>query len=734
MTSTSVSFDQALKQHQAGRLNDAERLYQNILRIDPQHADALHLLGVVAHQQGRHAQAVECIRKAISINGPAAPALNNLGTAYRDLGKIDEAIDAFRKAVAVAPAFAGAHFNLALALEATGQIQQAITSYENALANDAGFLNAYVHLGRLFARENRFEDAIACFENALREEKHFLPALLSLAQTMQHLGNPEKAAEKYCQVLKRDPQQSEARQQLERILQSTAPHLFERVEELRKKTAQHPEDTGLRIDHAKALEELGRFGAAEQEYRQILTSNPTHGKACERLGDLLFERGALSESAECYRQATQSRPADATIFLKYANVLMDLGRIDQAIENYRRSVAINPQYHSGWYNLGNALRESEHYTEAEQCYRKTVEIDSGHRKARLNLGITLRQLGQLTESLACWDELLRSSPQDPQTHLQRALTLLSHGEFATGWQEYEWRWQAETRPRSFPEPTWSGETLTNQAILIHAEQGVGDEIMFASCIPDLIAQAGCCLIECDQRLVPLFSRSFPEAKVYGKPITRTPENEETDLRFDCQIPMGSLPRFVRRSTESFPQRKQYLVPDPEKVREWRERFDELGESLNVGVSWRGGKKPEVQRSRSTGLEQWQPVLNIPGVRFINLQYGDCREELTACKYNTGTIIHDWDDIDTFHDLDTFAAQIAALDLVISVDNSTVHLAGALGVATWTLLPFAADFRWMTATEKSLWYPGMRLFRQPEERDWDSVFADVAHDLSVLLKP
>ncbi len=167
-----------------------------------------------------------------------------------------------------------------------------------------------------------------------------------------------------------------------------------------------------------------------------------------------------------------------------------------------------------------------------------------------------------------------------------------------------------------------------------------------------------------------------------------------------------------------------------RLRKWHERFAELGNGLKVGISWRGGRKPGVRRSRSTTLDQWIPVLRTPGVQFINLQYGECRQELATCPEQHGISIHDWDDADPVADLDDFAAQIAALDLVISIDNATVHMSGALGVPVWTLLPFAADYRWMTGTDTSPWYPSMTLFRQPEPRDWKTVFDRVVCELGV----
>jgi hypothetical protein len=238
-------------------------------------------------------------------------------------------------------------------------------------------------------------------------------------------------------------------------------------------------------------------------------------------------------------------------------------------------------------------------------------------------------------------------------------------------------------------------------------------------------------MECDKRLVPLFARSFPKAKV----MERIKEDIQypSDLQHaDMKIALGSLPRYLRTSLATFPRRKYYLIPDMQKVEMWRRRYRELGDSLKIGISWRGGSTPSVLRKRSITLEQCERLFSISGIHFINLQYGDCSGELRLVRERFNQIIYDWKDADPLTDLDNFAAQTAALDMVISVDNAAVHMAGALGVSVWTLLSFAPEWRWMLNREDSPWYPTMRLFRQTSPGDWTSVMAKVKNELLKLL--
>ena len=315
--------------------------------------------------------------------------------------------------------------------------------------------------------------------------------------------------------------------------------------------------------------------------------------------------------------------------------------------------------------------------------------------------------------------------------------MLMLGRLAEGWDEYEKRmkWNGIAgligNRRDFKLRFWQGEQLDNKAILVCGEQGIGDEIMFASCFNDLISMAGHVVIECDDRLANLMNRAFPAATVAGRYRDSDAAWQARLPRVDFRVSAGSLPRIFRRSPELFPKREGFLVPDTKRVHQWHERYKLLGAGLNVGISWAGGKTPQERLSRSAPLEQWTTLLNIPGINFISLQYGDHADELAHVAKTTGAIIHNWQDSDPLIDMDDFAAKIAALDLVISIDNSTIHMAGALGIQTWALLPFVAEWRWMLDRTDSPWYPTLKLFRQQIRDDWAPVFKEIVVELRSL---
>ena len=234
----------------------------------------------------------------------------------------------------------------------------------------------------------------------------------------------------------------------------------------------------------------------------------------------------------------------------------------------------------------------------------------------------------------------------------------------------------------------------------------------------------------------LFTRSFPHARFFARTGLVDPSQVRNLPPFDVQIAAGSVPRRLRRSLDSFPTHAGYLTPKPRQVDEWRTRFERLGAGLVVGISWRGGKDAATRRRRSTTVCAMGAAVQNSGIAFVNLQYGDCRADIAEFARDFGVTLHQWDDADPLRDLDGFAAQIAALDLVISVDNATVHMAGALNTPVWTLLPFSCDWRWFIRGDESPWYPSMRLFRQASFRemalgDWNEVFHRVSHALENL---
>ncbi|MDP6583325.1 MAG: hypothetical protein QF535_01630, partial [Anaerolineales bacterium] len=276
----------------------------------------------------------------------------------------------------------------------------------------------------------------------------------------------------------------------------------------------------------------------------------------------------------------------------------------------------------------------------------------------------------------------------------------------------------------FPQPLWDGSSLDGKSILIWQEQGTGDCIMFASLLVELQAHAQKIFVETEYRLLPLLERSFPTIHFHTAQIPPTPQLLSTTI--DFQSPIASLPRWFLTDEEDFPKRHAYLKASDHITQKCRNRYQQLAEGKTlVGISWNSMNK-SVGKHKSAPLEQLEPLLSLNDCFFINLQYeyGDLALELDQFANDTGISIHCDTEINPLESLDDFAAQVAALDLVITISNTTAHMAGALGKSVWTLLHYGADWRWLTNRSDTPWYPSMTLFRQSRQGDWGNVVQQV----------
>ncbi len=420
---------------------------------------------------------------------------------------------------------------------------------------------------------------------------------------------------------------------------------------------------------------------------------------------------------------------DGELWFQLALALVAQHRLPEAAQAYYQVVLTDPRAVATWINLTSLNVDLDLWRQGEYCARRALECDPKSTAALINLGEVLRRRSKIEGTIACLEEALRINPESPLAHWNLSLAVLARGDFERGWAHYEWRERAnQVSLDPYPQPRWNGEPLTNQRLLVHAEQGLGDEILFASCYDDLLRLGGHCVLACDPRLVPIFRRSFPAATVIGFQRRKDRQPATPDKPVDWQIPAGSLPKLFRRRAEDFPNRRRFLTADPALTLRWRERLESLGRSLKVGISWRAGGKLTEQRKRTTRLDQWQSFLATPGVSWINLQYGDTADDKAWAQSALGITIHDWPEGDPLVDVDAFSARMAALDLVVCVDNSTAHLGGALGVETWVLLPLVPDWRWGLESESSLWYPSLRLVRQTATGAWEPLFLRLAAEL------
>jgi len=321
-------------------------------------------------------------------------------------------------------------------------------------------------------------------------------------------------------------------------------------------------------------------------------------------------------------------------------------------------------------------------------------------------------MGQLEQAVGEYERAVAAQPEHAPARFHLALARLLQQDFERGWPGYELRRNAADGALVASEaPKWAGEPLAGRTILLRMEQGLGDEIMFASMLPELLRMAGHCIVECDPRLRALFSRSFPGATVFGALPDRSLPLRIARRGIDFETHIGSLPLLLRRSAAVFPRHSGYLSADPARVQHWRERLAQFGPGRKIGISWTGGVRKTRRALRSIALQEWLPILSMPGVRFVSLQYTpEAAAEVAALEARQGIRVEHWPE--AIDDYDETAALVSALDLVLSVCTAVAHLGGALGRPVWVMVPHSPEWRYGSEGETMPWYPSVNLFRAP----------------------
>jgi tetratricopeptide (TPR) repeat protein len=472
----------------------------------------------------------------------------------------------------------------------------------------------------------------------------------------------------------------------------------------------------------------GNTVAALDSYRRALEFVPDNAAVHLNIGLAYRAAGRRDDALRHLRRARKLDPANPDALKNIVPLLIELGRLDEALALLHKVRGKQPPRFETLKYLGIVLGRLHRPEDAVGYLVEARGMDPRDPEVHTELGIALRDLGRLDESLASYAQALAVQPDFVLARWYRTLLYLLRQDFARGWNDYDLRLvSAEIARRPVQYPVWDGAPLEGRSILVYGEQGIGDEIMFASCLPEIIAACAHCYVECSPRLETLFRRSFPAATVYAADDKSTPRAAATPRQIDVQIALGSIPRLRRRNSGEFPSHRGYLRADPARVARWRGQLAELGAGLKVGISWRGGSSISRGPARSIALAQWAPILDVRAANFIDLQYDDAGAEIAALAASYGSRVHRWPALRA--DYEDTAAMVSALDLVISIDTALVHLAGALGKPVWVMALFSPEWRYGITGDRMSWYPSMRIFRQPRYGAWEPVIEDVARHLA-----
>ncbi|MBI3773666.1 MAG: tetratricopeptide repeat protein [Gammaproteobacteria bacterium] len=573
---------------------------------------------------------------------------------------------------------------LAIASHQQGRLQEALAGYQQVLHADPGNFTALHCVGILYGQAGRFDEALAAFTQASVVQPRDFAVHFNRAKALQELKRYEEALACYDKVLLLNPGYADAYN-----------------------------------NRGNVLRELRRLDEALASYRRAIELNTNFAEAYHNQGNVLLDLRRHEEALVSFNQAIALAPNNAHAYNSRGLVLLEvLERRDDAVHDFRRAVSIDPDYVEAHYNLGNALKEMRCFEEAKAAFDKAIALNPRFTDAYYSRGVLLSEQQKFEEALSSFNQVVSIQPDHARAHYNIGILNLLLGKFTEGWPEYEWRWKTEplkSHIRQFKQALWLGEqSLVGKTILVHTEQGMGDVIQFSRYLPMLTAMGAKVVLAAPPALASLMQTLPAEVEV----VTQWDQLPE----FDLHCPILSLPLALKTTLDTIPAHVPYLSADSQKIIKWDERLG-VKRMPRVGLVWSGSATHANDRNRSIALRALEPLLRLK-IEYHSLQKEVRPEDQLVMAQFPQLQSH----ADELHDFSDTAALISVLDLVIAVDTSVAHLAGALGKPVWILLPQVPDFRWLLARNNSLWYPTARLFRQQSAGDWGSVIETVKQNL------
>jgi tetratricopeptide (TPR) repeat protein len=652
--------------------------------------------GLALHALGRFDEARVLYEVALQAPAQQFKALHLLGLIAFQTQQPQRAVDLLDQAISISPQSAPVHNDRGSALLELKRYEAAIASYEAAIALNPHYADAHYNRATALLDLAQHEAAVAGYDAAIACQADHTLALNNRGLALCGLGRFEAALESFDRAIAADPGNVES-------------YHF----------------------RGNALRDLKRHAAAVASYDQALALEPDDAEIHNGRGSALADLKRFQEALASYDRAIALKADFAEAYSNRGNVWGELERWEEALASYERAIALKPGFAEAYFNRGNVLKELGQWEAALASYDQAIAINGQHADAYCNRGLLLQEQQRLEAALGSFDRAIAIKPEYAQAHVNRSMALLLSGDFERGWAEYEWRRRLSDGPfqqekRNYAQPYWlGGESLAGKVVLLYGEQGLGDTLQFCRYVKWVAERGARVILEVPQSLRSLLTGLEGAAQVLAA--------GDTLPAFDYYCSLLSLPLALKTTLSTIPAQVPYLRSDPQKRREWRERLGETRQR-RVGLVWSGGfraNQPELwslHHRRNIPLAKLA-ALKQPDVEFYSLQKGQPAESELS-----GLIAQPWDGpllVDPtplLHDFSDTAALIEQLDLIISVDTSTAHLAAALGKPVWLLNRYDSCWRWLLDRADSPWYPTLRLYRQERPGDWDGVIDRVRRDL------
>ena len=577
-------------------------------------------------------------------------------------------------------------------------------------------------LGNAIFRQARPAQAIPFLSKAAVQDSDLFQFQFDLAQACAAAGQLEWSIAAYRRCTELAPDVPQAHAQLG-ILLSRAGICAEAITYLSRAIELSPRSADFHFHLGVALANSGQSDRAIAAYQRAIELDPSIAEPHANLGVLLRAAGKIDAALLAYGRALDLNPDCAEVLCNLGVALAERDRMAEALDCYERALAINPEFVNAHYNLANALRKVDEHVRAIDRYQRAIELKPDFVQAYSNMAMSFNDLGQDELALQAYDRAVQLRPEWAEPRWNRSLTYLLLGNFERGWAEFDCRNGIDPpSSRTFPGQRWIGQDLAGKTILLNYEMGLGDAIHFVRYVPLVAPGAGRVILECQEPLRELF------CSVAGVDEVVSLQRDRAFLTYDVHCSLMRLPELFRSNPATMPRTVPYLKASAARTAKWRKTLGPKLSQLRVGLVWGGSPEHQNDRQRSIALWSLASLATVPDVEFVSLQRGPAALQALAPPPGMKLIDHSAD----FENMADTAAVIQELDLVISVDTSVAHLAGALGKAVWVLLAYVPDWRWMLDRPDTPWYPQMRLFRQSKIGDWSGPIQSITQQLRELV--
>lgn len=639
--------------------------------------------GLDLHRAGRLQEAKQWYQKILSAEPEHFDALQLAAALETQLGNHAIALSLFEVALALNPRKAALHNNLGITFRALKRLDQARTSFEQALRIDPQLTDACLNLGLTLHDLRRFDEAVGMFARAIALNPVHADAYFNKGNSLRALNRFEEAL----------------------VCFSNAIRL-------------NPDHAGAYFSCGNALHQLHRFDEALVSYKEAIRIKPDYASALNNCGMTLHALGRADEALTYYSKALQINPHESEYFNNQGNALRKINRHGEALSSYAEAIRLNPTSVDAYVNRGVAYHDLRHFDEAIASYREAIKVNPASGDAFYNCGNAQRDSGHFDSALQSFSEAIRIEPGNALAVHNKALLNLRLRRFGEGFYDYLRRWELAEFPTARLKtsiPACHPESLQGN-ILLWAEQGLGDEVLYASLLPELLKREVSLTLSADVRLHPIYRRAFPTVRLLDR---KELSGCSVDSGYDAQAPIGDL-AYLLRADEAFVRgsRSNYLRPDLALGQRMRVLQPWAGADVVCGVAWRSAN-PRFGNDKSMPLIDMLSALQSPAMRFVNLQYGAVQHDIQTVRTRLGIEVHEVKDLDVFNDIEGLMALISVCDVVVTTSNVTAHLAGAMGKRAAVLVPLDKGriWYWHDHDDHSLWYPSLRLFFQDHSTGW-----------------